>query len=78
MTTDCANDTTAEPIRCICGWLLPAAFQIVAGDGNPPDVQAAGCTLLFACGNCRAWHPMPLTVRWAGVTATTIVPSQKK
>jgi hypothetical protein len=59
-------------VRCIeCGWILPAAFQLgFAGWkiklGEPPVPEKS--YLLFACGNCDAWHRVDLIERGSAKT----------
>lgn len=43
-----------RPVKCECGWVLPAAF-VVTG-----EVRPGISTLLFACGNCGSWQTIPL------------------
>lgn len=57
------------PVRCECGWILPAAFQlIVPGFAVGDFVVAEGTTLLVACGNCGVWLSCAMTTRAAACT----------
>ncbi len=62
---DC-DEPNRLPSRCECGWILPAGFQVVKREATREGhhelvAPAPGTLLLFACGNCGAWHPIPLS-----------------
>jgi hypothetical protein len=70
-------DTTPLPVSplpacCDCGWVFPAAFQLLAptwaGRETDPPLPT-GVVLLFACGNCGAWRPVTLGKRGGACTA---------
>ena len=59
------------PVRCDCGWVLPAAFQFLTrqwqGKEEEPRIEA-GAVVLFACGNCGGWQCVQLSPRGAART----------
>jgi len=61
------------PVKCDCGWILPAAFQLIAPNwyGKDGDVPLQkGTVLLLACGNCGVWLSIAISPRGAARTAS--------
>jgi hypothetical protein len=55
-------DSPNLPARCDCGWILPAAFQVLQ-PGDPSPMFPNGALLLFACGGCGVWLQCNLSRR---------------